>query len=99
VYPGLLSTWARYDRDAAVDFLDRVPRGAERDAAITGLFMNQIEDIGLAESLYGRIAGAQARRVAAQQLYRALAAGEPARAQRYRQAAGISESPNPNNLP
>ena len=91
LYASVLRVWSQYDRDSAVKYLDRISSPAERDVALMSLVSHAGGDREFAESLYARISTTEQRQLAAQQLYYVLRQRDPARAERYREAAGIIE--------
>ena len=89
---GIFETWGAVDRDAAAAYVRRLRTAAERDAAYSGLVFAGLHerDADFAESMYGSIRTSVARREAARRLYWFWQEEEdPARAERYREAAGI----------
>ncbi len=86
----LASNWVAVDRDAALRYAQNLPGAAERDAAYAGMIMASFDDPEFAESLYQRLSGDSAKRMAATQLYRVFQETDPARAERYRRSAGLA---------
>ena len=91
VQRGVFETWGAVDRDAAAAHVRRLRTAAERDAAHAGLVFAGLHerDADFAESMYGRIRTSVGRREAAQRLYRFWQEDDPARAERYREEAGV----------
>ena len=87
----VFATWGAIDRDAAAAYVRRLRTAAERDAAHAGLVFAGLHDrdADFAESMYGRIRTSVGRREAAQRLYRFWQEDDPARAERYREEAGV----------
>ncbi|MDE0421227.1 MAG: hypothetical protein OXK76_10145 [Gammaproteobacteria bacterium] len=90
IYNDAFQTWSETDSEAAIAFLNQVP-AASRDAAVMGIFDHALysaNDAGLAERMYDRLAGDEARQRAAATLHSMFQAIDPQRAERYRRAAG-----------
>lgn len=89
----LVQQWANFDRDAAVTYAERIPGRAERDAALVSIIQTQHADVAFAERLFERLTDPGQRRQAARQLYFSLNNVDPARAERYREMAGVGVQP------
>ena len=90
LYQQLFQSWGFVDRDEAHAELRRLSRQDERDSAALGLVAaTAFGDIEFAERIYDDIRGDDAKRDAAQAVYRGLLHVDPARAERFRKEAGI----------
>lgn len=95
LYSSIFGQWAVHDAEAAVDQLSRIDDTGNRDIAILGILGSPYLEPDLAERLYRRIEGGDARRQAAMQLMHYYSAREsnPEVAERYRIEAGYPENP------
>ena len=92
LHGSIFGVWARMDFDAAAARAPKLRTQAQRDAAYSELVLASLYDEApeLAERLYKRIRGAQARQETARNLYFILLEQGSPRAERYREAAAIS---------
>ena len=92
LYRQLFQSWGHFDRDGAVNELRHLGQ-RDRDRAALGLLEATVfDDADFAAEVYGRIRAAAAKREAAERLYHALMQTDPARAERYRKAAGVGDN-------
>lgn len=85
----LLHAWAMFDRDEALRYAQNLTLAAERDAAVVAVMQVQNEDTDLNERLFESLTDPAQRQVAASLLYFTLTETDPARAERYREIAGM----------
>ena len=85
LYANAFSSWAGFDREGAMAFLNQIP-SSDRDWAIQGILRQALfsENTDLAERMYNRLASEEARRHAAMTMYFQLRRTDPAKAERYR---------------
>lgn len=82
--------WSRFDTEDATAFLDQVP-SSNRDGAIQGvLAQTASRDVDLAERLYDRLSGDEARKQAAMTMFLSIREVDPKRAERYRELLGTT---------
>ena len=91
LYQSVFTQWALYDPDGAVSQLNFILEPDTRNAAIMGILGTHYLDPDLVGTLYQRIEGAEARTLAAGQIYYRLREIDPQAAERYRIQAGISD--------
>ena len=91
MYNSIFQQWAAYDADTAIGELSRIDDTGNRNTAILGMLGSQYLEPDMANRLYQRIEGAEARRQAAMQLYYNLKESDPRAADRYRIEAGMPE--------
>ena len=90
LYQTAFHTWSRSDPEDAMAFLDQVP-SSDRDGAIQGVLQQTaFRNVDLAERLYDRLTGDEARRRAAAILYMRLRQVDPRRAEHYRELLGTN---------
>ena len=90
-YQSVFTQWALYDTEGAVSQLNFILGPDTRNAAIMGILGTHYLDPYLVGTLYQRIEGAEARTLAAGQIYYQLRETDPQAAERYRIQAGISD--------
>jgi len=91
LYQFAFQSWSRFDPDGATAFLDQIPT-SHRDGAIQGMVQQAAySDPELAERLFERLKGDEARRGAAVILFHSLSEVDPKRAERYRELSGATE--------
>ena len=91
MYSGIFGQWAVYDADTAVSQLSFLLDSDDRNAAISGILETAYLEPDLIDQLFQRLEGAEAKRVAAEQIYYRLREDDPQSAERYRVRAGIAE--------
>ena len=92
-YSSLFAQWAMHDVDTAVGLASQLSDADNRNAALTGVLSSPYLDAAVAERLYRRIEGDDARRQAAMHLYYRFHESDREVAERYRKEAGMSEVP------
>ena len=91
LYQFAFQSWSRFDPESATAFLDQIP-SSHRDDAIQGMVQQAASsDPDLAERLFERLKGDDARRSAAVVLFHRLSEIDPKRAERYRELSGAPE--------
>ena len=90
IYSVVYGQWAIYDTGAALSQLSFMLDTDNRNAAIRGILENAPLEPDLADRLYQRLEGSEAKRHAAVQIYYRLRESDPRSAERYRNLAGIS---------
>ena len=96
LYHRAFQEWSRLDPVSAAAFLDQIPL-SHRDGAIQHMVQEAaFTDIDLAERLFDRVRGDEARRSAARILFHGLREADPERAERYRRLSGASDQPRIN---
>ena len=91
MYSGIFGQWAVYDADTAVNQLSFLLDSDDRNAAISGILETAYLEPDVIDQLFQRLEGAEAKRVAAEQIYHRLREDDPQSAERYRVRAGIAE--------
>ncbi|MGH8249291.1 MAG: hypothetical protein ACREVI_01120 [Steroidobacteraceae bacterium] len=91
IYGPMFQQWAMHDADAAIRHASQMLETSDRDAAFVGIMGSPYLESGVAERLYQRLEGGDARREAAMQLYQRLMESDPESARRYGIEAGILE--------
>lgn len=85
LYAFAFQMWSSFDPESATAFLDRIPF-SHRDGAIHGMVKQAaFTDPDLAEQLFDRVQGDEARRDVARTLFNRLRAVDPEQAERYRE--------------
>lgn len=91
LYHHAFQAWSRFDPVSAAASLDQVPP-SHRDAAIQGMVAQAgFTDPDLADRLFDRLKGDEARRSVARMLFNSLRDDDPERAERYRELSGVAD--------
>lgn len=98
IYGTIFGNWANYDVDAAVSQLNFMLDTDDRNAAIRGILENAYLEPDRLDELFQRLEGAEARTLAAGQIYYRLREIDPRAAERYRIQAGISDERGDGNF-
>ena len=91
LYHHAFQEWSRFDPVSATASLDQIPP-SHRDGAIQGMVQQAaFTDPDLAEQLFDRLKGDEARRGVARMLFDSLREVDPERAERYRELSGVTD--------
>ena len=90
LYTATFNRWAGFDFDSATAYLNRVPSSG-RDGAIRGVMLQALSrgETAIAERMYERLDGEEARRRGAMTMFFWLSRNDNPRAAHYRERAGI----------